>query len=606
MPVLDTRDTRHHDLVEQLTADLGWLEEHARLQRDRPHLAGQLRMAAALVRNCLGPFLHGTMPPPLHVVVTGGAGAGKSTISNFLIGTAAAEANPQAGYTRHPIAYTSANGPLPWSQQLGFLATLRRLFDAQPSNIDDDVYQIRRVPANADTKDLLNRFVVWDSPDMTTWQATGYVNRLIEEIALADLVVYVASDERYNDLMPTQFLQLVLQAGKPVITCIMKMPEKLAQPIIDHFRTEVLAKIPECVHVTSCLAVPHLSREELADPVHKAARYRQPLIDKVHWYGERAPDTRKASIRGAMTYLTRFQDNLLSVARDDLAALQAWRNLVHSGRQEFEARYSKEYLSGEKFPRFDEALVRLLQLLELPGVGQLVSKALWAVRTPWRLAKGLLAKFTGKTASVIIPEEPVLASAWTAWLDLLRKEAARREDSHPLWDHVEKGFQSGLADQARNEFQRCLRDFQVGLASEVEATARAIYEELEKKPLALNTLRGSKFAIEVASIVGTILAGGVALHDIVLVPLVTSLTQELVELLGKQYVDLQREKARYRQQELLGRTLATPLAEWLTQWPATGGSSFERLQLALKRIPEGIKDLEQAVKSRLETVDGGR
>jgi hypothetical protein len=165
---------------------------------------------------------------------------------------------------------------------------------------------------------------------------------------------------------------------------------------------------------------------------------------------------------------------------------------------------------------------------------------------------------------------------------------------------VSKGFQGRLVEQARQELQKCLRDFQVGLADEVELTARSIYEDLERNPVALNTLRSMKFTVEVASIGGTIAAGGINWFDVVLVPLVASLTQELVELLGKQYVDVQRERARHRQQELFGRCLAAPLAAWLTQWPATGGSNFERLQLALRRIPETLAELTRAVHRRLD------
>src|SRR5687768_5823726 len=94
-------------LTSQLADDLGWLEQHCRQQEAQARAAGQLRLAAALVRNCIGPVLDEQAPVPLHVAVVGGAGAGKSTVANLLSGAAAAEANPQAGFTRHPVAYTS-------------------------------------------------------------------------------------------------------------------------------------------------------------------------------------------------------------------------------------------------------------------------------------------------------------------------------------------------------------------------------------------------------------------------------------------------------------------------------------------------------------------
>jgi hypothetical protein len=601
MPVASEETTLvHRQIAQQLTEDLGWLEQHAREREITPQLGGRLRLAAALVRNCIGPFLEDDSAEPLHIAVVGGAGAGKSTITNFLVGATAAESNPQAGFTRHPIAYTSANGTLPWAQRIGFLSRLRRLWEPQPSNLDEDVYQVRRISSGDQIAGLLNRFVVWDCPDMTTWAATGYATRLIEIIGLADVVVYVASDERYNDEVPTQYLQLVLQAGKPVVACILKMKPEQAETIVDHFRREVIARIPDCTHVSATLAVPHLTPAELTDPIGNAGRFRQPLLDAVAWYGSRGGETRLAAVRGAVDFLNEQQDVLLSAAKADVAALSTWRELVDSGTAEFQSRYQKEYLSGEKFPRFDEALVRLLQLLELPGVGQYLSKALWIVRTPWRLLKGMFGKITGRSQTPAVPEEPVMATGMNGLLDVLRMEAARRKETHPLWAHVDKGFQGALPAQAREQFQHCVREFHAAQIQEVDATARAIYQDLEKNPIALNTLRSGKFALEAASIVGTIIAGGINWMDIFLVPLVASLTQELIELLGKQYVDIQRESARQRQLELFQRTMSRPLSDWLGEWPATGGSTFEQLQRALRRIPDEIQTLTRIVHRRLE------
>ena len=46
----------------------------------------------------------------------------------------------------------------------------------------------------------------------------------------------------------------------------------------------------------------------------------------------------------------------------------------------------------------------------------------------------------------------------------------------------------------------------------------------------------------------------------------------------------------------VGPTSTSPaLAQWLAQWPATGGTSFERLQQALQRIPPAVQQLNAAV-----------
>src|SRR5438128_1193264 len=142
-------------LTSQLGDDLAWLEDHCRRQPDQANHAGKLRFAAALVRNAIGPFLDGQTPTPLHIAVVGGAGAGKSTVANMLSGAVMAEANPQAGFTRHPIAYTNANGTVAWPSHNGFLGPLQKLSRPSPSSVDADVYQVRRVPGQAGVFTLL-------------------------------------------------------------------------------------------------------------------------------------------------------------------------------------------------------------------------------------------------------------------------------------------------------------------------------------------------------------------------------------------------------------------------------------------------------------------
>lgn len=583
-------------LSASLADDFGWLETHCREQPALAERAGELRLAAALVRNVIVPFIDGQPAVPLHVVVVGGAGVGKSTIVNFLCGSRTAEANPQAGFTRHPVAYSYAGGPPAWPSQAGFLGPLRRLNSAAPSSLDDDVYQLRQLPVGADDSQLLKECVVWDCPDMTTWAASNYVPRLMEAAGLADVIIFVASDERYNDVTPTQFLKLLLEVGKPVIACLTKVKPENVTATMQHFEKEVLAELPRGRIAT--LVVPYLPADVLADPVHQAAAHRVPLVNQVLVLADPPADARRRTVQSCMRFLTTTTDRLLTVARDDVAALNDWKALVKHGERDFDERYRREFLTSEKFQRFDDALVRLLELLELPGAGKFISSALYVVRTPYRLIKGAMSRVWSSPQVASIPEQQVLDRALAAWLDQLRAESLRRSKQHPLWEHVAEGFDRGLGDQARERFRQGLQSFQAGLNDEVEKTARAIYEELEKSPNQLALLRGSKLAVDLAAIGGSLVVGTIGLHDLIIVPLAASVSHQLVEWMGAAYVDSQREATRKRQQALVAKHLSEPLAQWLSEWPATGGTAYERLQLALSRVPESVKKLDAAVTAK--------
>jgi hypothetical protein len=587
-------------LTNQLAEDLAWLEEHARTQPGQAAQAAALHFAAALVRNVAAPFLEGQGPAPLHVAVVGGAGAGKSTITNMLCGATLAEANPQAGFTRHPVAYLPIDSQIPWPATLGFLGSLRRIASPESSSLDADVYQIRRVSQDAGQFGVLDKYVVWDCPDMTTWAATGYVPRLLEVAALADVLVYVASDERYNDEVPTQFLKLLLQAGKLVVVCLVKMKETEAPALLAHFQREVLERMP--ARVVTTLAIPQLTRAQLADPSTNPL-YRVPLVNQIFFLGEPPRSARERTLRAATMFLKYHQTSLLGVARDDLIALEDWRQIVREGQLEFDDRYRREYLTTERFRRFDEALLRLMELLELPGVGRFVSKTLDVLRMPYTLTKQLFTKALMRPETASMPERQVLEGALAGWIDHLRKEAARRMNSHPLWAYVHQGFSTGLAENVQERFNESFRGFQISLADEVEHTARSIYEDLEKNPLALNAFRGTKFGLETASLIGAVAVGwwsaGI-LAPLVLAPLSACVVQVLTEFFGKQYVDFRREQTRSRQQALVTQQVSGPLMEWLIHWPATGGSTYERLQLILRRFTPNLELLNAEVEAALD------
>ncbi len=593
---MDSSD--HRQLTSLLAGDLAWLEEHCRRQPALARETGQLRLAAALVRNVAGPFLENQGTTPIHIAVVGGAGAGKSTVVNFLVGSVVAEANPQAGYTRHPTAYLVGSASSGWVGHLGFLGPLRKLDEPAPADLDQDVYQVRRVSAGPNP---LGDVVVWDCPDMTTWAASGYVSRLIEVAGLADVIVYVASDERYNDEVPTQFLHMLIRAGKAVVVVLTKLNEAQAPAVIEHFEAEVLARLPKGPTgrpAVPVLAVPFLKPDQLADPVGKAAGVRIPLLNQVMVLADPTV-ARKRGVRNTLDYLDAAGGELLGVARQDLAAIESWRALVDASRSQFDERYRSEFLNGEGFRRFDEARERLLNLFELPGAGKGFAVALWALRLPYRTVRGLIEKAIVRPPAVNLAESQVLDGAFRAWLDQLRAEAIRRSDSHPVWRHIANGFSSGLNDSATEQFQIALRNFQLSSADEIEGAARAVTAGLEKNPVALTTLRSGKLLLDLVAIILAFWAGWFDWTILIFLPLFVSIAHQLVELCVRQYVEAKRSAVRSRKESIVAQTVSTPLAEWLAKWPATGGSAYEKLQGALRRVPETIAQLRRLAEPRL-------
>ncbi|QDU20119.1 GTPase domain-containing protein [Urbifossiella limnaea] len=598
---MQSPDTRA--AVGELAADLGWLEDHCRAQPGLADHAGSLRLASALTRNVLGPFLEDQPARPLHVAVVGGAGAGKSTVVNFLCGSVVAEANPQAGFTRHPTAFLPASGAaLP--STVGFLGPLRRVSESKPADLDEDVYQVRRLQPGAGA-DALADFVVWDCPDMTTWASSGYVARLMEVAALADVVVYVASDERYNDEVPTQFLHLAVRAGKAVVCVLTKMREADAPAMVEHFRQEVLGRLPPlpggAQPAVQVVPFPQMPPDVRNDPAGAGAKRRVQLLNQILVQCESVEASRARTVTNAARFLASAGVGLLDVARRDLAEFEAWKGAVQDGRLAFEDRYRNEYLSGEQFRRFDRYRERLVELVELPGAGRVWGNVMWVLRAPYRWGRDTLTRLIVRPEVFNLSEKTVLDAALLGWLDGLRAEALKRAASHPVWKAAARGFDGPLSAEARDRFHHAFRTFELKETDDLETTGRQLVAHLEGNPALLYGLRGGKLAAD-AAVVGAAVwftwpPGWVLL---LLVPLGVSATHQAAELAARGAAEAARLKVRNHRESLMTETLTAPLAVWLADWPATGGTAFEKLQQVLGRVPQLIRLLEAQVSAKLK------
>lgn len=603
MSGMDPHD--HRGKVRQLADDLSWLEDHCRRQPDLAVHAAHLRLAAALTRNVVGPAADGQAARPLFVAVVGGAGTGKSTVVNFLCGAVVAEANPQAGYTRHPTAFLPHALGGTWPTYLGFLGPLTRLSESKPGNVDEDVYQAKRIPVPATpaegAADPLADFVVWDCPDMTTWASGGYVSRLMEVVALADVVVFVASDERYNDEVPTQFLHLLIKAGKAVVVCLTKMREAEAVPLVEHFRKEVLGRVPKAggdIPPIPVVALPHMPADVRSDPAGKGAKYRVALLNQLLALSPSPDATRSRTVQNAIRYLETAGDGLLDVARKDLTELEAWRAAVDAGKAQFEDRYRREFLAGEQFRRFDRTREQVMEMLELPGAGKAVSGTLAVLRAPYRFGREFVTKTLVRPQMPNLSEHTICSAALAAWLDGLQAETLRRSGTHPVWKHLSHGFDAGLKMQAHDRFGQVFRSFELKETDDLDRAARAVPEFLSQSHGTLNTLRLGTVALDLTAAGVVLYATWLpAWYHLLLIPAAVSVTRQGVELAVTQVVDSGRNKVRAQREALLVEHLTGPLAAWLGDWPTSAGSTLEKLQQVLGRVPQTIRELSGYVRT---------
>lgn len=589
-------DASKRETVRQTADDFEWLESHCRTRSDLARYSGELRLAAALLRSVIGPAVDGVSPPPLFLSVVGGAGSGKSTTVNFLVGSAVAEANPQAGYTRHPTAFVEAGTT--WPSHLGFIGPLRRLDTHAPSNLDEDVYQVRKLPAHS-----LSDFVVWDCPDMTTWASVGYVSRLLEVAALSDVIVYVASDERYNDEVPSQFLQMLIRSGKAVVVVLTKMKEENLTDFIDHFRREVLLRVasPEVGARIPIVAIPQLTLKEKNDPGGAGAKWRVPLVNQLLVLCPTLQLARDRTVTNAIRFLESASGNLVEVARTDLAELDSWRSAVITSKAAFEARYRNEYLSGEPFQLFERSRREVLTLLDLPGRGQIVSGILAKIRWPFEFVAQHVSKLASRPSPPVQPEQTVLMAALTGWLDSLQAEALRRTATHSIWKTLAAAFDSGLKADTMRKFEEAASSFERQEVGELESAAKSLGDDLVGAPSRLTAIRGGVIALEVTAIMASIwwtFHSGLSFWNLLwIVPLAGFLAHGIAELGVHFAVERTRRSAKSKREALLAGMISQPLAEWLITRPISGGSPVERLQAILQRVPRAIDSLTTTAKS---------
>lgn len=164
-----------------------------------------------LLRHKLLPQL--STEPRLVVAIIGGTNIGKSLIFNHLAGEVASAVSPFAARTKHPVCLVP-----PDSADLGLLERLFEGFQLRPWRSADDAL-------SETTEHLLfwrlsqnvpPRLLLLDTPDVDSdvpinWERARRIRQV------ADVLIAVLTQQKYNDAAVKQFFREAAQADKPVL-----------------------------------------------------------------------------------------------------------------------------------------------------------------------------------------------------------------------------------------------------------------------------------------------------------------------------------------------------------------------------------------------------
>lgn len=492
-----------------------------------------LELAAAALRDLDG---LAAGPRPLQVAVVGPTQAGKSTVVNLLLGQAAAEASPLAGFTVHPTGFAlNAADPQPgWAE--GFFAGWERLPATALSRARLDCYALETVDAAAGLPDGT---VVWDTPDFDSLQAHSYRRGVLDVAALADVVVLVLSKEKYSDLSVWRFLQLLRPllghpGGRPLLVCLNKVNADAEAAITRSLRAR-FAELYGDGDAVDIVALPH-------DPVLATPQAHVPAsVTRLRAaLGEALRDVdRSGRAAGVRHLLTAHWDAWTAPVVDELEAVRAWHGAVADASRQALESYRHEFLEHpQRFDTFRRAIAELLLLMEVPVLAQSLARIrqalTWPARQLFGRVRGLVRAGRGaEGGDADLPaEERVLRDLLEQQLTALARDALRRAEPQlpgaAYWLALSRrlaGDHAALLEDFAAAAHRHHQTFQ----PEIEAAARRLYATLQEKPALLNALRAARVTTDAAAVALAVKTAGLGVNDLLFAPAMVALTSMLTE-----------------------------------------------------------------------------
>ena len=524
---------------------------------------------------------------PGQVVIIGPTQVGKSTMVNLLLQRELAVANAVAGFTVHCQGYVGVDADHDlWSE-----AYFSGLAPRNQTALDRQVLDEYSLTSSEDSEILNERFggtVFWDTPDFDSVDSFGYRVPVLKAIALADLIVFVVSRDKYADKTVWDMLSLLSGLAKPTLIVMNKTPPDYRMELAESVANKI-----ERLNIDTAQGPSNglfFIDEYKAGPA--AAADTQELEDIRLAIESSLKREEPAKLQQDVTQFmsSHWADWTASVV-DEHRLQSEWKTLVDDVAAKLVKRYRTEYLNDTRDKEtFQLALAELLALLEVPGMAEPLSKIRSVVTWPMRK---LIEKATDVSSNTEVvkddrsEERRLLEALGDHGLSQLAVRTAAKQQDRQWWESLHDKLES---DKSRllDGYHTGLDNYQALLQVEIERAAQSLYNSLEKQPATLNGLRAARVTADAAAVVLAVKSGGLGAADLVIAPAMLSLTSMLTEgALGQYMQKVQNDLRVYQEKEvtaMIGRKLRVRLYPLASESGSIQKVSQSQLQRASNLI----------------------
>lgn len=474
----------------------------------------QLLYAEAFIRK--GRLLVESPGFPLQVAVIGPTQAGKSSIVNLLLSNPLAGVSPLAGYTVHPQGFCQRLSYHDCDELQHYFGRFQRLEQTALSRNRYDCYSL--ADSHGDTQ-LLPPCVIWDTPDFDSIDAADYREGVIRTIALADVIILVVSKEKYADQSVWEVMQTIAAFKQPMLICLNKVGEGSEAVLLESLRQ----KWQHCRHDALPEVVVLPFQKLPVQPVW-------PVMAQKCIFTLSQQVTAKKHGENLHNLLSRHWPQWLAPVLAEHHAQQQWQKLVEQTLADAAKLYRRDYLDHpHHYQTFQAALVNLLQLLEIPGLSKAMSKTrramTWPVRTLMKLGQG---SFKASPVQEITILEQIGEHVLIQLADKLLEKAEVHSASAGWWRETALALRQ-QRPQLLLRYQQAVTAYHADFTQDIDAAAHRLYYKLQEQPLVLNSLRATRITTDAGAMLLAIQLGGIGIHDLILTPLMLTVTSLLAE-----------------------------------------------------------------------------